>query len=157
MLREEERQWSVLSRGSAIQQDITKLAPVATCSTSAQTVDPASDERSLWDWADVRGNQIHSQPGLRHAGSSKPANIRHVGDKPLVQPQAPPPMPNSERPPQARAKQQPREYLRCAQRGSDPSTCTAVSDHGLVLHMVQKHGTAGLLLDKCAVSTVQPV
>ena len=52
---------------------------------------------------------------------------------------APPPMPNSRRPPQARPKQ-PREYLRCAQCGSDPAFFRAISDHGLMQHMGQKHG-----------------
>ena len=46
---------------------------------------------------------------------------------------------------QARPKHQPREYLRCAQCGSDPSACRAVSDHSLMLHMVQKHGGQRLL------------
>ena len=48
-----------------------------------------------------------------------------LGDTPeeLIVPPAPAlaPMPNPRRPPQARLKQQPREYQSCAQCGSDPS------------------------------------
>ena len=38
-----------------------------------------------------------------------------------------------------------REYLRCAQCGSDPAAHVASSDHGLVRHMGQKHGRQRLL------------
>ena len=41
---------------------------------------------------------------------------------------------------QLRLKPQPREYLRCAQCGSDPAPHVASSDHGLMLRMGQKHG-----------------
>ena len=46
---------------------------------------------------------------------------------------------------QPRPKQQPREYLRCAQCGSDPAAHVAPSDHGLMLHMEPKHGGQRLL------------
>ena len=52
---------------------------------------------------------------------------------------APPPMPNSRRPSKPRARQQ-QEYLRCAQCGPDPEALKGATDHGLMLHMVQKHG-----------------
>ena len=45
---------SVLPRGSVIQQNITKLASVATCATAAQTVDPASDEVRLQETANFQ-------------------------------------------------------------------------------------------------------
>ena len=48
-------------------------------------------------------------------------------------------MPSSRRP-QARPKQQPREYFRCARCGSDAAT-----DHGVMLHIVEKHGRQRLL------------
>ena len=63
---------------------------------------------------------------------------------------APPPMPNSRRPPQARPKQQPQECLRCAQCGSDSAAFRAVSDHGLMLHMVRKHREQQLLPESVA-------
>ena len=46
---------------------------------------------------------------------------------------------------QPRPKQQPREYLRCAQCGSDPAAHVASSDHGLMLRMGQEHGGQRLL------------
>ena len=46
---------------------------------------------------------------------------------------------------QLRPKQQPRKYLGCAQCGSDPAAHVASSDHGLMLHMGQKHGGQRLL------------
>ena len=49
-------------------------------------------------------------------------------------------MPNPRKPPQARPRQQPREDLRCAQCSRDPSAFRGASDHGLTLHVVQKHG-----------------
>ena len=44
-----------------------------------------------------------------------------------------------------RPKQLPREHLRCAQCGSDRAAHVASSDHGLMLHMGQKHGGQRLL------------
>ena len=57
---------------------------------------------------------------------------------------APPPstMRNSRRPP--RPKQQPREYLRCAQCGPDPAAYKAPTDGGL-MHIEQKRGGQHLL------------
>ena len=53
-------------------------------------------------------------------------------------------------PPQARPRQQPREYFRCAQCGPDPSAFRGASDHGLMIHMVQKHGEQQLLQERVA-------
>ena len=78
----------------------------------------------------------------------------HLGDTPeefIVPPApAPAPMPNSRKPPQARPKQQPRGNFRCAQRGPDPSAFRRASDHGLMLHMVQKHGFFQLIQESVA-------
>ena len=52
--------------------------------------------------------------------------------RPLVETQ-----PNSRRPTPPRSRQ--RDYLRCAQCGSDPEVCTRNSDYGLMLRMFQKH------------------
>ena len=57
-----------------------------------------------------------------------------------------PPVPavgNSQRRPWP--KQQPREYLRCAQCGSDPAAHVASCDHGLMLRMDKMHGRQRLL------------
>ena len=53
---------------------------------------------------------------------------------------APPPMLHARRPAQTRARQQQQEYLRCARCGPDPAAFKGATVHGLVLHMVQKHG-----------------
>ena len=70
-----------------------------------------------------------------------------ISDSPTASMASPaPPLPtmgNSRR--QPRAKQQPREYLRCAHCGSDPAAHVASSDHGLMRHMGQKHGGQRLL------------
>ena len=44
-------------------------------------------------------------------------------------------------------KQQPKEYLRCAQCGPDPAAHRASTDGGLMQHMGQKHGGQQLLPD----------
>ena len=46
---------------------------------------------------------------------------------------------------QPRPQQRTREYLRCAQCGSDPAAHVASSDHGLMLHMGQEARWATLL------------
>ena len=72
---------------------------------------------------------------------------------------APAPMTNFRRPPQARPKQQPREYLRCAQCGPDPAAFKAVSDHGLVCTWFRSTGDNGCFqnaLRSSAISIVQP-
>ena len=65
-------------------------------------------------------------------------------------PPLPAPMPNSRRPPQGRPRQQPREYLRHAQNGPDPSTFRGASDRNLMLRMVQKHRDKQLTLESVA-------
>ena len=76
---------------------------------------------------------------------SQDSLARQVRNLQLSDTSAPSPMPHSRRPPQARPRQQPQEYRRCAQCGPDPSACRGASDHGLMPHMVQKHGGQRLI------------
>ena len=90
---------------------------------------PAADQRSTGHRRlDEAG---HSVPGSQGSVTEGVQNLR-ISDSPTTQtaPPAPPPMPNARRRPQARPKQQPREYLRCAQCGSNPAAFRAVIDTG---------------------------
>ena len=59
-------------------------------------------------------------------------------------------MTHARRPTQTRARQQQQEHLRCAQCGSDPAALKGATDHGLMLHMVQKHGGQQLTQESVA-------
>ena len=88
----------------------------------------------------------HSAPSIQHSVTRGVQNLR-ISDylaAPAAMP-APPPSTkrNSRRPPQP--KQQPREYLCCAQCGPDPTAHKASTDGRLMQHMEQKHGGQLLL------------
>ena len=114
-------------------------------STKTQ-VQAAHDRDRAAEQRDARHRRINeardSVPGSQDSLVRRVHNLQ-LGDTPeaLTAPPAPAPvpMPNSRRLRQARPKQQPREYLRCAQCGPDPSAFRGALDHGLMLHMVQKH------------------
>ena len=107
---------------------------------------PATHER---DWTDEQpdpthrrineaGDSVSSNQGLRDESSPKSANFG-LPAATMALPTTPvPAVGNSKRHP--RLKQQPREYLRCAQCGSDPAAHVASSDHGFMLLMGQQHG-----------------
>ena len=87
-----------------------------------QNLGPGTHDR---DWAAAE-QRIASLLRINEAGDSLPCSQDSVTRGDIRHPQfraapAPPPRtgPNRRRPPQARPKQQPREYLRCAQCGSD--------------------------------------
>ena len=83
----------------------------------------------------------HSVPSSQDLVTRGVQNL-HISDPPAAGAALPAPPPstmrNSRRPP--RPKQQPREYLRCAQCGPDPAVHTASTDQGLMRQMGQKHG-----------------
>ena len=53
---------SVLPRGSVLQQNVTKLAAIATRSIDVQTEDPARRGISPVGLADAHGSHFHSHP-----------------------------------------------------------------------------------------------
>ena len=104
----------------------------------------------------VHPNATHRR--INEAGDSVPSSQDSVtkavqnlciSDSPAASaalPAPPPPtMGNSRR--QPRPKQQPREYLRCAQCGPVADAHLASTDGGLMQHMGQKHGGQTLLED----------
>ena len=126
---------------------------------------PATKER---DWTDEQPNPTHRR--INEAGdsvlSSQDAVTRavqnlRISDSPASMASPAPPVPAvGNRWRQPRPKQQPREYLRCAQCGSDPAAHVASSDHGLTLHTGQKHGGQRLMsesIGSCVTLTVGPV
>ena len=107
---------------------------------------PATHER---DWTDEQPDPTHrrinedgdSVPSSQESVTRAVRNLRSSDSTAASMALPAPPMPAVENPRrQPRPQQQPREYLRCAQCGSDPAAHVASSDHGLMLHMGQKYG-----------------
>ena len=115
----------------------------------ARNPGPATHERDR-----AAGERIARQRRINEAGDSVPRSQDSITrtDTPATQTTlaapAPPPMPNSRRPPQPQARQQ-QEYLRCAQCAADPEASSGTLDRGLMLHMFLLHGGQQLIQEKC--------
>ena len=55
---------TVLTRGSELQQNVTKLAAIARRFIADQTEDPAGGAISLWDWLTPTAVTQTSEPGV---------------------------------------------------------------------------------------------
>ena len=58
---------SVLPRGSVIQQNMTKLASIATRSTATQTTNSVTDGSSLQQWRSIQGKYWLELQRLQHS------------------------------------------------------------------------------------------
>ena len=102
-----------------------------TCINEAGDAAPGSQDSITWG---VRNLQLTNSPAATQPTRTAAAS---------------PPMHNSRRPTQPRTRQQ-REYLRCAQCGSDPEAYIGSTDSGLMTHMRHKHGGQHLLQESVA-------
>ena len=68
----DEEACSVLPRGSVIQQNLTKLASIATRSTANQTTNSVTDRSSLQQWRSVQGKYWLELQRLQHRNSADP-------------------------------------------------------------------------------------
>ena len=84
----------------------------------------------------------HERDRAAEESNARQRRINEAEDSPLG--------PSTRRPPQARPRHQPQEYLRCARCGPDPSAIRGASDCGLMMHMVQKHGGQQLIQESVA-------
>ena len=106
-------------------------SPRASCwrCFSGQTTTRASECSARWC-----GRRPATSPGVIAGAQETNLRISDSSAAPGALPASPPStMRSSGRPP--RPKQQPREYLRCAQCGPDPAAHMASTDGGLVQHM----------------------
>ena len=121
----------------------------------AQKTGPTAHERDPAEERSARRKRSNEArdvvPGSQDSTTRGVRNLQ-LTDSPATQTtrRAPsPPVPTSRRATQPRSRQQ-RHCLRSAQCGSDPDVFTGNKDHGLMMHMGQKHGGSAADSRKCA-------